>query len=71
MIFAIVGWATTFVLGIAFLRPLADKVAKLIPERGLEDREAQALLKRIILIDRWQVVLLLLVVADMTAKPFS
>jgi uncharacterized membrane protein len=71
VIFALIGWAASFLTGILVLKPQADKVAKVIPERGLDDPQAQALLKRIIMIDRWQVVLLLLVVADMAAKPFS
>ena len=71
VIFALLGWAASFVTGIAVLRPLSAKVGQVVPQRGIDDPEAQALIKRIIVIDRWQVLLLLLVVADMAAKPFS
>lgn len=71
VIFAIAGWAASFLIGILLLRPLAEQVGKIVPQRGLDDPESQRLLRRIILIDRWQVVVLLLVVADMAAKPFA
>jgi uncharacterized membrane protein len=71
VIFALIGWAASFCVGLFVLTPLAKQVAQVVPQRGIEDPEAQALLRRIILIDRWQVLLLLLTVADMAAKPFS
>jgi uncharacterized membrane protein len=71
VIAALVGWAASFCIGLFVLTPLAKKVAEVVPRRGIEDPEAQALLRRIILIDRWQVLVLLLTVADMAAKPFS
>jgi uncharacterized membrane protein len=71
VIFALLGWATSFCVGLFVLTPLAKKVATVIPEKGIEDAEAQALLRRIVLVDRWQVLVLLLTVADMAAKPFS
>jgi uncharacterized membrane protein len=71
VIFALLGWATSFCIGLFVLAPLAKKVAEVIPQKGVEDPEAQALLRRIVLIDRWQVLLLLLTVADMAGKPFS
>jgi uncharacterized membrane protein len=71
VIFALIGWAVSFCVGLFVLTPLAKKVAEVVPRHGIEDPEAQALLRRIITIDRWQVLVLLLVVADMAAKPFS
>jgi uncharacterized membrane protein len=71
VIFALLGWATSFLVGLFVLTPLAKKVGEVIPQQGIEDPEAQALLRRIITIDRWQVLVLLLTVADMAAKPFS
>lgn len=71
VIFALLGWAASFCIGLFVLTPLAKKVAQVIPEKGIDNPEAQALLRRIVLIDRWQVLVLLLTVADMAAKPFS
>jgi uncharacterized membrane protein len=71
VIFALIGWFTSFAVGLFVLTPLAKKVSQVIPAKGIEDPEAQALLSRIVQIDRWQVLVLLLTVADMAAKPFS
>lgn len=68
---ALVGWALTFITGLFFISPRAKRLATLIPERGVTDPEVQAVMKRIMLISRFDVAVLLLVVADMTAKPFS
>jgi uncharacterized membrane protein len=71
VIAALIGWAMTFVTGIAFIRPVTNKLAALLTERDVTDPEVQGLMKRIMLITRVDVAVLLLVVADMTAKPFS
>jgi hypothetical protein len=71
VVFALLGWAASFCIGLFVLTPLAKKVGEVIPQKGIEDPEAQALLRRIVLIDRWQVLVLLLTVADMAGKPFS
>jgi uncharacterized membrane protein len=71
VIAALIGWAISFCVGLFVLTPLSKKVADVVPQRGIEDAEAQALIRRIVLIDRWQVLVLLLTVADMAAKPFS
>jgi uncharacterized membrane protein required for colicin V production len=71
VIFALIGWAISFCVGLFVLAPLSKKVAEVVPQKGLEDAETQALLRRIVLIDRWQVLVLLLTVADMAGKPFS
>lgn len=63
VIAALVGYASTFITGIAVLTPLAKQV-KAHPE-SLE------LIRRILLIVRVDVAVLLLVVADMVLKPFS
>jgi uncharacterized membrane protein len=71
VIFALVGWTISFCVGLFVLAPLSKKVAEVVPQKGLDDAETQALLRRIVLIDRWQVLVLLLTVADMAGKPFS
>jgi uncharacterized membrane protein len=67
----LVGYASTFVTGIAVLSPLAKKVAALLDEKGPEAMETQSAIKRILLVARFDVGVLLLVVADMLMKPFS
>jgi uncharacterized membrane protein len=71
VVFALLGWAATFVTGAFYLGPTAKKLAVLAPARDPGDAEVQGLIRRIILVDRWQTLLLLLVIADMAAKPFS
>ena len=65
------GYASTFVTGMAVLSPLAKRVAALLEEQGAAAAETQAAIKRILLVARFDVGVLLLVVADMLMKPFS
>jgi uncharacterized membrane protein len=71
IIFGLIGFASTFVLGIGVLAPLSKKAAKAIDTRGAESPEAQALIARILLVARVDIAVLLLVVVDMVTKPFS
>jgi uncharacterized membrane protein len=70
VIFALAGWGVSAALGIFFLGPEAARLGKLMPIRPPEDPEIQARIRRILLIARLDVLLLLLIVFDMTAKPF-
>ena len=67
----LVGFATTFLTGTGFLAPQTKKFNSLLEEKGAEAPETQAALQRLLLVGRFDVALLLLIVADMTAKPFS
>jgi hypothetical protein len=67
----LVGFAATFLTGIAFLSPQTKKFNALADEKGVEAPETQKALQKLLLAARFDVALLLLVVADMTAKPFS
>jgi uncharacterized membrane protein len=67
----LVGYALTFTTGIALLAPLAKKIATLCDTVGAAAPETQATIKRILLIARFDIGVLLLVVADMLMKPFS
>ena len=67
----LVGYALTFVTGIAVLSPLAKKIAASAETNGPEHPETVALVDRILLIARVDVAVLLVVVADMVTKPFS
>ena len=67
----IAGWIASFVIGAGYLGPHASKLAKLLDRRPPEDSEVQDLIKRILLVARIDAVLLLFIVFDMTAKPWS
>jgi hypothetical protein len=71
VIVGLVGYAATFVTGIAFLAPQAKRIAKLSETKGTTAPETTAAIRRILLISRFDVAVLLLVVADMITKPFS
>jgi uncharacterized membrane protein len=71
VIAALVGYASTFATGIGVLSPLAKKVDALIESKGPEAAETQAAVRRVLMIARVDVAVLVLVVADMTTKPFS
>jgi len=71
VIAALVGYAATFVTGIAVLSPLAKKVDVLLTEKGPEAPETVAAIQKILLVARVDIAVLLLVVADMVTKPFS
>jgi uncharacterized membrane protein len=68
--FALVIWAVSFVVGAAVLGPTAKKIKEAYAASGGElTPEIEALQRRILAIMRFDVVLLLLIVIDMTAKP--
>jgi uncharacterized membrane protein len=71
VIAGLIGYAATFATGVGVLSPLAKKIDALLTEKGPEAPETQAAIARILLIARVDVAVLLLVVADMTTKPFS
>jgi len=71
IIAGLVGYASTMVVGVAVLTPLAKKVAASMEARGPEHPETIALIKRILLAARVDIAVLMLVVADMVTKPFS
>jgi len=71
VIVGLVGFAATFLTGIAFLSPQTKKFNAFAEEKGAEAPETQAALQKLLLVARFDVALLLLIVADMAAKPFS
>jgi len=71
VIAGLIGYAITFVVGIAVLAPIAKKVNASVEQNGLDHPETQALIDRILMIARFDIAMLLLVVVDMVAKPFS
>ena len=67
----LVGYGVTFVTGVAMLSPLAKRIDALMADKGPTAPETQAAIQRILLVARFDVAVLLLVVADMVTKPFS
>ena len=67
----LVGFASTFVTGVAVLGPRSHRVDELIRTVGVEAAETQAAIRQLLLIARFDVAVLLLVIVDMVVKPFS
>jgi hypothetical protein len=59
----------SFIAGAGFLGPESGRLGKLADEKGADDPEVQRRIRRIFLISRVELVLLVLVVFDMVAKP--
>ena len=66
----LVGYAATFITGIAVLSPLAKRIQTTAAEKGPEHPDTLAVINKILLIARVDIALLLLVIADMVTKPF-
>ena len=71
LVFPIVVWLASFVVGAAFLGPESGRVGKAIERDGPDSAEARRRLARIFVVSRIELVLLLLVVLDMALKPGS
>jgi uncharacterized membrane protein len=67
----LVGFAATFVTGMAVLAPRARRLHELMETSGPTAPETQAAIRQILLIARFDTAVLLLVVVDMVVKPFS
>jgi uncharacterized membrane protein len=71
VIAGLVGYAITFVTGVAVLSPMTKRIAALTEEKGATHPETAAAITRVLQIVRIDVSMLLLVVVDMVVKPFS
>jgi uncharacterized membrane protein len=71
IIFGLVAWGLSAATGILFIGPEAHRLNKVAAELGPKSPEAQARLRRILLVARVDVALMFLIVFDMVAKPFS
>jgi uncharacterized membrane protein len=69
-LFGLVAWSVSFLVGATFLGPEAGRLGRLIEVKGPDDPQTVARVNRIISVARADVVLLLLIAADMVAKPF-
>jgi uncharacterized membrane protein len=71
VILGLLGFLTTFVLGVAVLSPMSVKVSAILTEQGPDAPESREAIAKILLIARADVAMLLLVIVDMVTKPFS
>jgi uncharacterized membrane protein len=69
IVFSLIAWALSFVVGAGFLGPESGRIAAIIEREGPESPAAQARISRILLISRCEVVILLAVVVNMVVKP--
>ena len=69
-LFGLIAWGVSFVVGAGYLGPQTGKLARLIETKGPDDPEVVVRLHRILAVARTDVVLVLLIAADMVAKPF-
>jgi uncharacterized membrane protein len=71
LILGLLGFLTTFVLGIAVLGPMSKRATEMIVEKGVNHPDSQAYAGKILLIARADVAMLFVVIVDMVTKPFS
>jgi uncharacterized membrane protein len=71
IIFGLIAWGTSAAIGIGYITPRVSRLTALVSERGPTDPEAQLLLRNIALAARIDVAVLLMIIVDMTVKPFS
>jgi len=71
VVIGLVGFAVSFVTGIAVLAPRAKRIVELSDTAGVRAPETQAAIREVLLISRVDVAVLLIVVFDMLMKPFS
>lgn len=67
--FGLAVWALSAAVGLGYLSPAAKKLTTLLAERGPDDPAVRPALDRIIAVARFDVVMLILIVIDMAAKP--
>lgn len=71
VVVGLVGYAMTMFTGVAILSPQAKRITELAESKGAAAPETLAAIRKILLVARFDVAVLLVVVADMVTKPFS
>jgi uncharacterized membrane protein len=69
IVFGLIAFAFSFVVGAGFLGPEGKRIAAVIERDGPESPEAQARIRRILLISRCELVVLVTVIVNMVVKP--
>jgi uncharacterized membrane protein len=71
VVFGLLGYVATFAVGLLVLSPLAKQIGASAEQNGPTAPETLALIDRILLVARFDIAVLVLVVADMVTKPFA
>jgi uncharacterized membrane protein len=69
IIFGLVGIAISAIGGAVFFGPQSKRIVEAIRTEGAESERTQALMRRLFVVGRIDLVILLLIVADMVLKP--
>ena len=69
IVIGLVGWAISFALGFFYFKPEGERIAGLVAQHGPANAEADRRIRRLNVVDRVQLTILFLVVADMVIKP--
>jgi uncharacterized membrane protein len=69
IVFSLIAFALSFVVGAGFLGPEGGRIAHLIEREGPESPAAQARIRRILAVSRAELVVLLAVIVNMVVKP--
>ena len=67
----LIGYAATFGVGVGVLSPLSKQIAQSAESNGPTHPTTLALIDRLLLVARFDVSVLVLVIVDMTTKPFA
>lgn len=69
IVFALIAWTLSFVVGAGFLGPEGGRIAAIIEQHGPDSPLAKARIRRILMVSRAELVVLLAVVWNMVVKP--
>jgi uncharacterized membrane protein len=69
IVLGLIAFALSFAIGAGFLGPETGRIAAVIERDGPESPEAQARIRRVLLISRCELVVLLTVIVNMVVKP--
>jgi uncharacterized membrane protein len=69
IVIGIIGFLATLVTGLFYLTPTSKKLGGILEQRGPEDPEAQATIRRLLAVSRIDLLVLVIVVFNMVAKP--
>ena len=69
IVIALTGWAASFLLGFFYFKPEGERIGALVEQHGPALPEIERRLHRLNVVDRVQLVILFLVVANMVVKP--
>ena len=69
IVLALAGWLVSFLLGILYFKPEGERIGSLVEQHGPAHPEVERRLRRLNVIDRLQLTILFLMVADMVVKP--